>query len=193
MPRKPKPAAKPVPARTERVALTTEPAATARAAASPAPPPAPAEASLEDTLLAAFGTRSKPLAATLLTDATGALGLPADHPAREQREAAARELLRAFEPKSGIEAALAASFAGLHSGAHLLLRKSAHPGAPDEMAGRLRRDAMAMLKVANETIRALQELRGKVTHQRVIVERLAVAEGGQCIVGPVDGGGPRDR
>ena len=71
--------------------------------------------------------------------------------------------------------------------------RPANTNLPPDVASRLRRDAVALLRTANETVATVQEHRGRATHQRVVVERVIVQEGGKAVVGAVANGGAHGR
>ncbi len=167
----------------------------APAEAVPASAPAtPAQAGQEEDLAAvlarATGSTDLALSTVLISDAVGSTGLRPGQQHHDGRLRAVSSLMKEFGPRDGVEGALAASFAALHTNALQLLRRAADAELPHEVAGRLRRDAVALLRTANEIVGAVQERRGRTTHQRVVVERVVVQEGGQAIVGTVAGGGP---
>ena len=161
-----------------------------------ATPAAPAPVQEQDTrspLHRVTGSDERALQNTLVSDAVASLGLPQDHPHHAERLRSVVGLMSALEPRDGVEGALAASFAALHANALQLLRRAANANLPPDVASRLRRDAVALLRTANETVAAVQEHRGRTTHQRVVVERVIVQEGGKAVVGAVANGGAHGR
>ena len=162
----------------------------------PSTPPTPVEGQedLATVLSRATGTANVALSTALLSDAVASLGLAQGHPRHGERSRAMLGLMAALEPRDGVEGALAASFAALHTGAMQCLRRAANADLPHEAAGRLRRDAIALLRTANETLAAVQGHRGGAVNQIVRVEHVHVAEGAQAIVGAIagKGRGPRE-
>jgi hypothetical protein len=150
MPGKPKPAAKPAPA------TNAGPAGTTQADATPAPPAE--EEDFAATLARATGTRHVPFSTTLLNDVVASLGVPPDHPRREQRSAAAFGAMQGIGPRDEIEGLMAAHIATLSNTALFCLRVAANAGAA-EQGSRLRRDAFAAIRTLNETVAALNTKR----------------------------------
>jgi hypothetical protein len=105
---------------------------------------------------------------------------------REKRILTAITALHAFKPQDEIEGMVAAQAVALHFGAMEALRRSMIDGQPAEIAARFRKDGANMARAMTDMIDALDRKRGKV-HQLVRVERVVVEDGGQAIVGAVNG------
>ena len=161
----------------------------------PSTPPAPVEGQegLATVLSRATGTANVALSTALLSDAVASLGLAQGHPRHGERSRAMLGLMAALEPRDGVEGALAASFAALHTGAMQCLRRAANTSLPPEVASRFRRDAVALLRTANETMAAVQEHRGGAVKQVVRVEHIHLAEGAQAVLAAVAGKGREPR
>jgi hypothetical protein len=94
--------------------------------------------------------------------------------------------LAAFKPQDEIEDMLAAQAVALHFGAMEALRLSMIRDQPFEIAARLRKDGANLSRAFCDMLDALDRKRGKA-QQVVRVERVVVEDGGQAIVGTVNG------
>lgn len=97
--------------------------------------------------------------------------------------------LDAFKPQDEIEGMIAAQAVALHFGAMEALRRSMIADQPAEIAARLRKDGANLARAMTDMVDALDRKRGKA-QQVVRVERVVVEDGGQAIVGNVNGGRP---
>ena len=65
------------------------------------------------------------------------------------------------------------------------------PGQPSEFVDANVNRAVKLMHVFNEQVETMAKLKGKSGQQRVVVEHVTVAAGGQAIVGTVEPGGCR--
>lgn len=148
------------------------------------------EKSAHDVFKSFGGSESPEFNSTVLREVIGTIWMTraaGDTEAKAQAVAAAAAALKAFKPTNEIEAMLAAQATALHFGAMECLRRTMIPEQPAEIASRLRRDGVNMARAMTDMLEALDRKRGKGP-QVVRVERVVVQEGGQAIVGNVQGG-----
>lgn len=100
------------------------------------------------------------------------------------RSGGAVHMVEAFRPTDPVEAMIATQSVGLHMMAMETMRRAMLPGQPADVASRLRKDAANTARAMVEMAEALDRRRGKGL-QRIVVERVQVAPGGQAIVGHV--------
>lgn len=113
-----------------------------------------------------------------------------DEEGQSEAAAAVMAQMEAFAPRDAVEGMIAAQAVALHNGAMECLRRSMLPEQPSEIAAKMRKDAANLSRAMVEMTEALQRRRGKGP-QVVRVERVVVQEGGQAIVGNVNGEGGR--
>ena len=103
------------------------------------------------------------------------------------RIARALKLYESIEPEGGLEGMLAAQMVGTHSAALECLRRAAVEG--QTFAGRdmALKHAQKLMTLYTQQLAALNKHRGK-GQQKVTVEHVNVAAGGQAIVGNVETG-----
>ena len=94
--------------------------------------------------------------------------------------------LQAFKPADEIEAMLVAQALAMHYASMECSRRAMIPDQPFEAACKLRKDAANMARAMTDMLDTLDRRRGKGP-QVVRVERVVVHEGGQAIVGNVQG------
>ena len=104
-----------------------------------------------------------------------------------QQMFAAVAALRAFKPTDEIEGMLAAQTVAMHFGAMECFRRAMVYDQQPEVASKLRKDGANLARGMTDMLEALDRKRGKGP-QIVRVERVIVHEGGQAIVGSVQGG-----
>jgi endonuclease III len=100
----------------------------------------------------------------------------------------AQAMLAELEPTTATEALLAAQMVGAQRAAMIFLARSLAPGQQVEMVDRHVNRAAKLMRLFNEQIEAMAKLKGKGGQQRVVVEHVTVAAGGQAIVGAVTQG-----
>src|SRR3954469_1519989 len=96
------------------------------------------------------------------------------------------EVLRGFKPADEIEGMIAAQAVAMHQGAMECFRRAMIPDQPSDTATRMRKDGANLARGMTDMLAALDRKRGKGP-QVVRVERVVVHEGGQAIVGNVQG------
>ena len=98
-------------------------------------------------------------------------------------------MLGELQPATATEAMLAAQMVGTHRAAMMFLKNATKP--EDSFDGRDRNvlRAMRLMRLFTEQVEAMSKLKGKSGQQRVVVEHVTVAAGGQAIVGAVMPGG----
>ena len=103
-----------------------------------------------------------------------------------------------LNPADGTQGMLAAQMVGAHTAAMEYLNRALAPGQQVEVVDRHINWAVRLMRAFNEHAETMTRLKGKGGQQRVIVEHVTVAAGGQAIVGaavmPGGGGtGPNGR
>jgi hypothetical protein len=109
-----------------------------------------------------------------------------DPDALPQRVAAVSAALAAFRPVDELEGMIASQCVALHFAAMECLRRAMLPSQTFEVASKLRKDAANMARAMTDMLDAMDRKRGRGP-QVVRVERVVVHEGGQAIVGNVQG------
>lgn len=99
------------------------------------------------------------------------------------------EIVRSVKPEDEIQAAMAVQMATAHYLAMDTAGLASKSQDPDISNSRLNMTAKLMTAFGKQ-VEALKRHRGR-TEQRVVVEHVHVHEGGQAIVGAVEGGGER--
>jgi hypothetical protein len=100
----------------------------------------------------------------------------------------AADLFESIKPEDGVEAMLATQMVGTHSAAMECLRRAMIPTQPFEGRNASLAHAQRLMSLYTTQLAALDKHRGK-GQQKVTVEHVHVAAGGQAIVGNVDTGG----
>jgi hypothetical protein len=141
-----------------------------------------------DTLRAFGGSKSDRFNDRLIASMIATGWFPADQSeeGRSNQMFAAVTGLRAFKPADEIEAMLAAQAMAAHHAAMECSRRAMLPDQPFEIGAGFRKAAANASRTFIELLAALDRKRGK--GQVVRVERVVVQEGGQAIVGNVQGG-----
>ncbi len=148
-------------------------------------------ANLEDfhaAFLAAFGTTQQIVAEALFEQLVNALHPDPKKPIDAATANLVLALLHRIGPRDEIEAMLASQMIVAHMAAMDASRRAIHveqtPGGRQTYLS-LARKLMVLFTTQMD---ALNRYRGKATVQRVVVERVYVAPGGQAIVGAVSSG-----
>jgi hypothetical protein len=94
-----------------------------------------------------------------------------------------------LNPADGTQGMLAAQMVGAHTAAMEFLQRALAPGQQVEVVDRHVNWAVRLMRIFNEHAETMTRLKGKGGQQRVIVEHVTVAAGGQAIVGAVVAGG----
>lgn len=98
-------------------------------------------------------------------------------------------MLAELQPTTATEAMLAVQMVASHRAAMMFLTNATKP--EDSFDGRDRNvlRALRLMRLFTEQVEAMSKLKGKGGQQRVVVEHVTVAAGGQAIVGAVMPGG----
>ena len=133
-------------------------------------------------LCAVFGVTDPDVATRLLSQLLGVLQPDTSEPVDAALVNQALGFIRGVGPKDTAEAMTATLMAATHHAAHDCLRRAMHPA--QSPGGRAMYVSLAM-----KATRAFAQLkqsfdvgRGKVTTQRVVVERLTVEPGAQAVI-----------
>jgi hypothetical protein len=139
------------------------------------------------SFLAAFGTTNETIAAALFQQLLNALLTEPDKPLDCTTANFALALVNSIAPKDELEAMLACQLIVAHVAAMDASRRALH--IDQTAAGRAAYLSLArkLMTLFTAQMDALNRHRGKGTVQRVVVERVYVAPGGQAIVGAVAG------
>jgi len=97
--------------------------------------------------------------------------------------------LAELQPATATEALLAAQMVGAQRAAMTYLHRALMPEQESEAVDRNVTRAVRLMRVFTEQVEAMAKLKGKSSQQRVVVEHVNVAAGGQAIVGTVIPGG----
>lgn len=109
---------------------------------------------------------------------------------KHERILRALELYESLAPADGAEGMLAVQMVGTHDAALECLRRAALPNQPFQRRDMALKHAQKLMTLYTQQLAALNKHRGK-GQQKVTVEHVNVAPGGQAIVGNVEAG-PRD-
>jgi hypothetical protein len=101
----------------------------------------------------------------------------------------AMAMLAELQPATATEAMLAAQMVGTHRAAMMFLKDATKPEDSFDGPDRNVLRAMRLMRLFTEQVEAMSKLKGKSGQQRVVVEHVTVAAGGQAIVGAVMPGG----
>jgi hypothetical protein len=142
--------------------------------------------------LDAFGTKEHAVAETLFQYVVNALHTDPTEPLDAATANLVLALLHGMRPRDEVEAMLACQMLVTHVAAMDASRRALHV---DQSAGgraaylSLARKLMTLFTTQMD---ALNRHRGKGTTQKIVIERVVVAPGGQAIVGAVANGGRGD-
>ena len=142
-------------------------------------------------LSAAFGCKTSETALTLLEQV-----MALEHPTTTMEPERintirmnAIAMLAELHPTAPTEALLAAQMLGTQRLAMTFLARATVVGQTDDAVDRNVIRATRLMRLFNEQVEAMSKLKGKTGQQRVVVEHVTVAAGGQAIVGAVMPGG----
>ena len=142
-------------------------------------------------LSAAFGCKTSETALALLGQV-----MALDHPTTKMEPERintirmnAIAMLGEMQPTTATEAMLAAQMVGTHRAAMMFLKNATKPDDSFDSRDRNVLRAMRLMRLFTEQVAAMSKLKGKSGQQRVVVEHVTVAAGGQAIVGAVMPGG----
>ena len=98
-------------------------------------------------------------------------------------------MLAELQPATATEAMLAAQMVGTHRAAMMFLTNATKPEDSIDCRDRNVLRALRLMGLFTEQVETMSKLKGKGGQQRVVVEHVTVAAGGQAIVGAVMPGG----
>jgi hypothetical protein len=161
-------------------------------AIEPAPDAGMSGADFRDAFLGAFGTKDEIVAQALYEQLFNALHAASGEPVNNATADLALALMHEIGPKDVVEAMLACQMVLAHFASMDAARRTFH--AEQTAGGRQVYTALArrLMMLYTAQMDALSRHRGKTTVQKVIVEKVLVAPGGQAIVGAVASGGRGD-
>ncbi len=168
-----------------RVAASQLPAVCAAADEAPA-------RTVEDDMNAALGCKTSEVALALLAQVVSlehASLTTADEATVDRLLASATASLAELEPRTATEAMLAVQMIGAQRTAMKFLERATLPGQTSEGMDANVLRATRLMRLFNEQVETMAKLKGKGGQQRVVVEHVTVAAGGQAIVGSVTRGG----
>lgn len=93
--------------------------------------------------------------------------------------------LAELQPATATEAMLAAQMVGTQRLAMIFLARATLEGQTFDGVDRNVRSATQLMRLFNDQVETMSKLKGKSGQQRVVVEHVTVAAGGQAIVGAV--------
>lgn len=139
-----------------------------------------------------YGVRDMAVAARLMDQTTeSAYATNSDGPVHAERSVnGSVGFVAGIQPQDTIEAMLATQMAGIHNATMEALKRAARPDQPSEFRQANLNQATKLSRTFTAQMEALNKHRGK-GQQKVTVEHVHVHEGGQAIVGHVEGGGGR--
>lgn len=145
---------------------------------------------VEDRLNSAIGCRTSAVANTLLAQVVTLEHGTEDIPSAKATEllTKATAMLAELRPTNATEAMLAAQMVGSHLLAMRYMASAIMSGQTVEGADRFNLRATRLMRVFMEQAESMARHQGKTGLQRVVVERVDVAAGGQAIVGAVSAG-----
>jgi hypothetical protein len=161
-------------------------------ALTPALPPVATAAPLRATKArvdTTMGCRTSDVSARLLTQLVRVLDPKLDLSTREAVEAVLPEafaLIAELAPTSAMEALLAVQLIGAQQATMEFLSRALHPAQASENVDANISRATRLMRVSTELVNTYRQLPGKSGQQRVVVEHVTVAAGGQAIVGTVE-------
>jgi hypothetical protein len=135
----------------------------------------------------AGGTTRRGFPYLLLQELHDSLWMPADMDGGEcsRRLRDALSLLSDLRPREGVENMLAVQMVSTHGAAMECLRRAMKPRVPDRVRDQELKHAAKLLNLYTRQLVAFDKHRGK-GQQKVTVEHVYVAPGGQAIVGHVE-------
>lgn len=150
------------------------------------------ESSIEDRLNAAIGCRSSEVALALLAQVIGLEHRDFDAASDEQIDTwmtRGTAMLAELQPATATEAMLAAQMVGTQRAAMTFLERAMNPDQTLAGVDANVLRATRLMRLFSEQVDTVAKLKGKGGQQRVVVEHVNVAAGGQAIVGIVVPGG----
>ena len=133
-------------------------------------------------LCAVFGVTDPAVAARLLSQLLGAIQPDTSQPIDPALINEALGFIRGIGPKDTIEAMTATLMAATHHAAHDCARRAMHPAQSPGGRAMYLGLSMKATRAFAQLKQSLDIGRGKVTTQRVVVERLTVEPGAQAVI-----------
>lgn len=170
-----------------RLGLEAQPTAVVRPA-----PDGDAAAVVDDRWNAAVGCKTNEVALQVLAQVVGLTRQNIDTASDDQVNTLlirATAMLAELQPTTATEALLAAQMVGAQHLAMTFLSSSMIEGQTVDAVDAHILRATRLMRLFNEQVETMARLKGKGGQQRVVVEHVTVAAGGQAIVGTVIPGG----
>ena len=148
--------------------------------------------SVEDRWNAAIGCKTSEVALKLLAQLVALEHLEEQRLTEDRTDSAlmqATAMVAELEPETATQAMLAVQMVGAHRATMIFLYRATLPGQTFEGTDANVHRAARLMRLFTEQADTMLRLKGKGGQQRVVVERVTVADGGQAIVGVVPGGG----
>jgi hypothetical protein len=98
----------------------------------------------------------------------------------------ALEMISSLQPKDSVQAMLAVQMLGIHSAATAALAQTSTEGIDGELAELYINRATRLMRLFTTQAELMARLQGKITTQKVVVERIDMAAGSQAVVGVVE-------
>jgi hypothetical protein len=98
----------------------------------------------------------------------------------------ALEMIISLQPKGSVQAMLAVQMLGIHSAATAALAQSAAADTCVEEAEAKINRATKLMRLFAQQAELMARLQGKITTQKVVVERVDIAPGSQAVVGVIE-------
>ncbi len=149
---------------------------------------------LPETMVKATGTNDPVLAQRLLDQVYETLWMPAELSEEERvlRIRAAIAAMRGIKPQDEVEGMLAAQMVATHAAAMDCLRLSMIQGQTFKGRDNNLRHAAKLMSIFTKQLETLNRNRGK-GQQKMIIEHVNVAPGGQAMVGQFEAGAKRPK
>jgi hypothetical protein len=144
-------------------------------------------------LCSVFGVTEIEVARSLLSQLVSVLDPGANKTTEMASDALA--IIRNIQPRDSLEAMTATMLVAAQHAALDTMRRALHPDQSPGGRALYAGLGLKAMRTYARLLEALQQGRGKGVEQRIIVERVTVAPGGQAVVGSVDvnGGGGNTR
>lgn len=152
--------------------------------------------SVEERCNAAMGCKTSEVALALMVqlaklEAPNAV-TPSDEEHLNSLLVKATAMVAELQPTTATEALLAAQMVGAQRIAMAFLHRAMLNGQTVDGVDRNINRAVRLMRIFSEQVETMAKLKGKGGQQRVVVEHVTVAAGGQAIVGTVSPGGEGD-
>ena len=142
----------------------------------------------EESLFHATGTRDKDFAAVLLDQAADCIWEPMEKNGGPNKISGMVGAMEGISPRDEIEGMLTVQMVGIHNASVECMKRAMIPSQSFEGRQANLNQATKLTRTFTTQMEALNRHRGK-GQQKMTVEHVHVHEGGQAIVGTVQGGG----